>query len=228
VCDDCGGTGAKSKSDIISCSQCEGSGYVKRSTRTPFGFFSTTTTCNKCSGTGKQVKNVCGECNGAGRIRKKKKIELNIPEGVETGNSIRIAGEGESLKGHASGDLYVVFRVKPHEVFDRKGDDIYCEIPVSFVTASMGGEIEVPTLDGKVKLKIPNGTQSNTIFRMKGRGIQHLNKLGAGDQNVKVFVQVPEKLTKKQEELLREFAREGGDETKPVKKGFFERIREGF
>ncbi len=227
-CDECNGTGAKKKSDIISCSQCDGSGYIKRQARTPFGYFTTTTTCGKCSGTGKQIKNLCPECNGAGRINKKRKIEISIPEGIDNNQSLRISGEGEALAGHHSGDLYVVIHVKPHDIFERRGNDIYCEIPVSFVVAAMGGEIEVPILNGKAKLKVPAGTQSNTIFRMHGKGVHYLNRLGAGDQNVKVFVQVPEKLTKRQEELLHEFASEGGDEVKPVKKGFFERIREGF
>ena len=220
-CEKCDGTGAESSSDIVTCDECNGRGVTTRTQRTPFGLFSTTTACRKCRGEGKYIKNKCIECDGKGVVRKTRKIEVNVPKGAVDGTNLRIQGEGEAgEKGMSSGDLYLVIHVKPHKIFERHSNNVYVKVPISFPTAALGGEIEVPTLKGKANLKIPAGTQSNTIFRMKGLGIQDLHSHHAGDEHVEVYITVPEKLTKKQKQLLEEF----GKENKHDKKGFFKEM----
>lgn len=220
-CGKCHGSGAENEEDIVNCADCNGSGVVRRTQRTPFGMLATTMTCRKCHGSGSYIKNPCAECNGKGIVRKTRKIEIKIPAGAEEGTNLRIKGEGEEgEKGAGTGDLYVIVHMKEHDVFERHGDDIYVKIDIPFAIAALGGEIEVPTLGGKAKLKIPSGTQSNTIFRMKGKGIPYLHGYGTGNENVEVIVEVPKKLSKKQKELLKEFDKESG------KKGFFKRILE--
>jgi len=220
-CSKCDGSGAESKSDIEDCPQCDGSGTYRRTQRTPFGIFSTTTTCPKCKGQGKHIKNECPVCDGTGVVKKTKKIEIKVPAGSETGTNLRVMGEGEAgEKGAESGDLYVIVHVKEHDVFERHGDDIYTKVNLPFTLAALGGEINVPTLKGNAKLKIPTGTQSNTVFRMNGKGIAHLHGSGAGDEDVEVIIAVPKKLTKKQKEHLKEFQKESR------KKGFFKKVFE--
>ncbi|MBW3015481.1 molecular chaperone DnaJ [Candidatus Woesearchaeota archaeon] len=224
TCSKCDGSGAKSKSDIKQCPDCNGSGYIRTTRRTPFGVFSSTTGCPKCRGEGKVVKEYCDICDGAGRVRKNKKIEVTIPPGVDTGSKLRIPGEGESgEKGGPSGDLYIVLHQLEHNIFDRDGDDIYVKVPITFTQAVLGDEIEVPTLDGKAKLKIPAGTQSATLFRMKNKGLPNLRGYGTGSEYVKVFVEVPKKLTKKQKELITELHKELG---KKKRKSFFQKVFE--
>lgn len=219
TCPNCKGIGAESPSDIHTCTQCRGSGFIRRTRRTPFGMFATTSACDRCEGTGEEIIKKCPVCNGEGRINTKKSIEINIPAGVRTGTRLRVENEGEAgRRGAEKGDLYIVVYVKPHSIFERKEDDIYVNTKISFAQAALGTEIDVPVLGGKAKLKIPPGTQPGTIFRMKGKGITHLNGYGKGDQYVTVDVEVPEKLTKKQKELLKEF-----EETFKKKKGFFSR-----
>jgi len=221
-CNVCGGTGAESKSDIVTCDECGGRGVSTRTQRTPFGLFSTTTTCRKCRGEGKYVKNECPECDGRGVVRKTRKIEVKIPKGAVDGTNLRIQGEGEAgEKGMPAGNLYIVVHVKPHKVFERHDNDIYVKVPISFITAALGGEIEVSTLKGKASLKIPASTQSNTVFRMKGLGIPDLHSHHVGDEHVEVFITVPDKLTKKQKQLLEEFDRESGNKDKGFLKGVF-------
>ena len=209
-CEKCHGTGAEKESDIVNCADCNGRGIVTRTQRTPFGLFSTTTTCRKCRGEGKYIKNECKECDGKGVVRKTRKIEVKIPKGAVDGTNLRIQGEGETQAGMSPGDLYIVINIKPHKIFERHGNNIYAKIPISFVTAALGGEIEVPTLEGKASLKIPAGTQSNTVFRMKGLGIPDLHSHHVGDENVEIYIAVPDKLTKKQKQLLEEFEKEKG------------------
>ena len=205
-CERCDGTGAQAQSDIENCGVCNGTGVEKKTQRTPFGLFQSTTTCSRCGGEGKIIKDPCAVCDGNGRVKKTRKLEIKIPAGAETGTKLRISGEGEAgEKGAGSGDLYVVLFVEEHDTFERDGNDLYIEVPVSFAIAALGGETEVPTLKGKAKLKIPAGTQSNTVFRMKGKGIPSLRGYGTGSQNVKVNVEVPKKLSKKQKDLLKEF-----------------------
>ena len=210
-CEKCRGTGAESAKDIVTCTDCNGRGVSTRTQRTPFGLFSTTTTCRKCSGQGKYIQNHCPECSGKGAVRKTRKIEIKIPQGATDGTNLRIQGEGETGgRGVSSGDLYIVIHVKPHKIFERHENDIYIKVPVPFTVAALGSSIDVPTLNGKASLKIPAGTQSNTIFRLKGQGIPDLHSHHAGDEHVEVYIAVPDKLTKKQKELLEQFEKESG------------------
>jgi len=222
TCEKCDGTGAKSKSDIKTCPDCNGSGQIRRTQQTPFGMFATTGPCRTCNGQGKVVKEFCDFCDGAGRTEKNRKIEITIPAGVETGSRLRIKGEGEAgLKGGPSGDLYVVIHVKEHDIFKREEDDVLIDVHISFTQAVLGDEINVPVLpDGNAKLKIPSGTQPSTIFRMRGKGIPHVRGYGSGDQLVKVIVDVPTKLNKKQKELVQNLHEELLGKPKK-KKGFF-------
>jgi molecular chaperone DnaJ len=221
TCENCNGTGAESKSDIVKCPDCNGSGYVRQERRTAFGYFSTSGPCRRCNGSGQIIKNECSVCDGTGVVKKTRKIEVQIPKGVEDNMRLRVAGEGEAgEKGAPSGNLYVELHIKPHKTFMRVEDDLHIEVPISFVRAALGSEIEVPTLDGKATLKIPSGTQTNTVFRMKGKGIPHLNDSGNGDEMVKVIVKVPERISKKQKELLEEFEKLSED------KGFFRKVFE--
>lgn len=220
VCKQCNGSGARSNSDIETCNTCNGTGMQRTSRRTAFGIFSTSTTCSKCRGEGRVIKKMCTKCKGSGFERKSKMVEVNIPAGVENGSTLRLQGLGQlGDRGGPAGNLYVVIHVKAHDVFERVGDDIYLETQISFTQAVFGDEISVPTLTGKVKLKIPAETQTNTIFRMKGKGIPHINGVGKGSQMVKVLIETPKKLNKKQKKLLKEFAEASG-ETKPLKKFF--------
>lgn len=220
-CPKCHGTGAENPDDIISCPDCGGRGTATRTQRTSFGMFQTTSTCGRCRGQGKIIRSQCAECRGRGTVNKTRKIEIKIPEGAADGTNLRISGEGEAGgRGAATGDLYVVISVKPHKIFERNGNDIYVKAYVPFTIASLGGEIEVPTLKGKASLKIPSGTQSNTVFRMRNQGIPDLRGHNAGDENVEVIISVPEKLTKKQKKLLEDFEKED----KNTKKGFFKNI----
>ena len=219
-CTKCHGSGAESESDIVNCPDCNGSGMQRRTQRTPFGLFATTTTCRKCQGQGKYIKKECQVCDGTGVVKKTRKIEIKVPAGAEEGTNLRVVKEGEAGEKSAEpGDLYIIIYVKEHDIFERQGDDIYVKIPIPFTIASLGGEVEVPTLEEKAKLKIPAGTQNNTIFRMNGKGIPYLHGHGTGNENVEVIVEVPERLSKKQKELLKEFEKES-----KKKKGIFSRI----
>lgn len=203
ICSSCKGRGGD---DFETCNECNGRGVKKVTQRTPFGIFQSTVTCKKCSGMGEIINNICSECNGEGIIHKKKKLEISIPAGVDTGAQLRLRGEGEIVKNGEPGDLYIVISVVDHPYFKREGDDIILELPVTVGQAIIGDTVEVPTLEGKVNLKIPKGTQPGTILRLRGKGVKHLNRPGSGDQLVRIKVQIPEKLSKKQEELIREFA----------------------
>jgi len=206
LCKKCEGSGAKTKSDIATCSQCNGSGRMQKTRRTPFGIFATTTTCDICRGEGNTITNPCNECSGTGVVEKEVKLKVKIPAGIESGSRLRIAGEGETgEKGGARGDLYVRVFVKEHDLFERQENDIYLDFPVSFAMACTGGEVDVPTLSGKVKMKVPEGTQSNTLFKLRGKGLPSLRGYGTGDQFVKAIIQVPKKLSKKQKEAIKEF-----------------------
>ncbi|HMA60268.1 MAG TPA: DnaJ C-terminal domain-containing protein, partial [Halanaerobiales bacterium] len=168
-------------------------------------------------------------CQGTGKVTRRRQLTINIPAGVNDGSKLRMSGEGEAGEKNApSGDLYIIMNVEPHEIFDRKGDDVYCEVPINFVQATLGDEIKVPTLDGKVKFKIPEGTQPGTTFRLKNKGIPHLNRSGKGDQYIKTKVVIPEKLDQEQKELLMKFAEMSGDEINPEKKGFFDKVKNAF
>jgi len=201
-CQACGGTGSAPGTTPSTCPTCNGRGQVVQSS----GFFTISSTCPHCNGHGKVIAKACQTCRGTGREKQRKTVELKIPAGVETGSRLRLRGEGEAGdQGGPNGDLYVFLQVEDHEFFVRSEDDIVCRVPISFVQASLGATIEVPTLKETEKIKIPRGTQTGQIFRLKGKGIPHLQGYGRGDQIIEVFVRIPTELTRKQEDLLREF-----------------------
>jgi molecular chaperone DnaJ len=193
------------------------------------GIFSIAQTCPRCHGAGKVVEKPCKNCHGAGRKEKTSKITIKIPAGVDTGARLRSSGNGEAgLRGGPSGDLYVILHVKPHEIFEREGDDLICDVPISFVQAALGAEIEVPTLTGKAQIKIPSGTQSGSIFRLKGKGVKNVQGYGQGDLHVRVAVEVPSDLNHAQKQKLQEFAALCDENVNPISKGFFERAKKLF
>ena len=190
---------------------------------------STTETCPDCRGTGKIIDKPCHECRGAGRVRKKKTVMLNVPAGIDEGQTISLRREGSAgLNGGPAGDLLVTIQIRPHPIFTRDGTSVHCEIPITFMQAVLGAELEVPTLDGKVKYSIPEGTQTGTTFRLKGKGIPRLNSNVRGDQYVKVFVEVPKNLNEKQKNLLKEFGESLDDRNFEKRKSFFEKLKDTF
>jgi molecular chaperone DnaJ len=220
-CEECKGSGARKGSEIETCSDCEGRGVQIKNQRTPFGVFQTQVTCRSCSGEGKRITHPCDECDGTGVVKQKRSIEIKIPAGADNGMSLRVRGGGEAgQKGAPSGDLYVVVHVASHKTFQREGDDLHVKVSLPFTIAAMGGEIEVPTLKGKAELSIPSGTQSNTVFRLKGKGMPNLEHEDMGDLYAEAIISVPDKLSKRQKELLHEFEKESS------KKGFFKEIFE--
>lgn len=228
-CHTCDGSGAKPGTSKKTCPHCKGTGEVRFAQRTPLGQIVNVKPCDQCGGEGHIIENPCPTCKGKGKERKRKKVKVRIPAGVDNGSIIPLRGEGEpGTKGGPYGDLYVVLRVMPHKIFERDGYDILCEIPITFVQAVLGEELEVPTLEGKVKYKITEGTQSGTIFRLKNRGIQNPKGYGKGDQYVKVVVEIPKNLTDKQKEILKQFAAEGGEEIHEKRKSFFDKVKDVF
>ena len=227
-CDTCHGTGAKPGTAPTTCTTCAGHGQV----RMQQGFFSIQQTCPKCHGNGKVITDPCAPCGGQGRIKRNKTLEVKIPAGIDNGMRIRSSGNGEpGTNGGPAGDLYVEIHIKPHGVFQREGDDLHCEMPISFVKATLGGDIEVPTLSGKVSFTIPEGTQSGKTFRLKAKGIKGVRSGYAGDLFCHVAVETPVKLTDKQKDLLKEFERltsEGGAKHSPQSKGWMDKVKDFF
>ncbi len=224
-CGACAGKGTKDGADRAQCPACRGSGQL----RFQQGFFTIAKTCGQCNGQGSVIRDPCRECSGSGVVQKAQSLSIKIPAGVDNGSRLKLRGEGESGRnGGPSGDLYVVLSVAEHPLFTRQGDDIVCEVPISFAQAALGAEIDVPTLHGKIKMKIPHGTQSGAVFRLKGKGALGLHRSGAGDELVRVAVETPRKLTSRQRELLEEFARSSGEEVHPLSKGFLDKVREMF
>ncbi|SDH47351.1 molecular chaperone DnaJ [Alteribacillus persepolensis] len=230
TCGTCHGNGAKPGTTPETCSKCGGAGQLNIEQNTPFGRVVNRRVCDRCQGTGQMVKERCSTCGGDGKVRKNKKISIKVPAGVDYGQQIRVAGQGEpGVNGGPHGDLYVVFNVKSHEFFERDGDDVYCEMPITFAQAALGDEIEVPTLRGKVKLKIPAGTQTETSFRLRGKGIPNVHGRGQGDQHVKVRIITPKTLSERQKELIREFAELSGDEQVDEQShNFFDKVKRAF
>ncbi|WP_243297163.1 molecular chaperone DnaJ [Bacillus litorisediminis] len=229
TCSTCAGSGAKPGTKPETCSFCHGTGQLSQEQNTAFGRIVNRRVCHHCSGTGQIIKNKCTTCGGTGKVKKRKKIEVKIPAGIDDGQQLRVSGQGEpGINGGPAGDLYIVFRVKPHEFFERDGDDIYCEMPITFVQASLGDEVEVPTLHGRVKLKIPAGTQTGTRFRLKGKGVPNVRGYGVGDQHVRVRIVTPTKLTERQKQLLREFAELSGTVTDEQQESFFDKVKKAF
>ncbi|PQD96456.1 molecular chaperone DnaJ [Pradoshia eiseniae] len=229
-CDTCKGTGAKPGTSPETCSHCHGTGQLNVEQNTPFGRIVNRRVCQHCSGTGKIIKNKCATCHGKGTVRKRNKIQIKVPAGVDDGQQLRVPGKGEpGVNGGPAGDLFVVFQIKPHEFFERDGDDIYCEMPITFAQAALGDEIEVPTIHGKVKLKVPAGTQTGTRFRLKGKGVQNVRGYGQGDQHIRILVVTPTKLSDKQKELIREFAEISGQgQLDEHEEGFFSKVKRAF
>ena len=229
ACEVCHGTGAAPGTEPETCPECKGSGQVQHVQNTPFGRMVNTRTCGRCGGTGKIVKTPCRECNGSGEKKVRRKIRVKIPAGVDEGSRIRVSGGGESgRRGGSSGDLYVYIFVRPHKLFRRDGTDVLCEVPISFVQAALGDTVEVPTLDGKVDMKVPAGVQSGTVLRLKGRGIPYLRGSGRGDQHVRMKVLTPQKLSARQKELLKEFGELSGENVNPEQKSFMDTVRKLF
>lgn len=228
-CNECHGSGAAPGTHSETCSQCRGTGQVQVAQNTPFGRMINVKTCDQCRGEGKINHTPCKKCRGQGKLRNRRKIKVTIPPGVDNGSKLRVAHEGEAgQRGGPPGDLYVFIYVKQHKLFEREGSDVICEVPVSFVQAALGDEIDVPTLDGKVKFRIPEGTQSGTVFRLRGKGIPFLRSSGRGDQHVRIKVVTPGKLTERQKELLTEFAKDGGENINPEQKSFFKKVKDVF
>ncbi len=227
-CDSCGGDGAEPGSKVETCTTCHGAGQV----RVAQGFFSMQQTCPRCSGSGKHIPKPCKKCHGAGKIKSQKTLEVKIPAGIDDGMRIRSSGNGEpGVNGGPSGDLYVEVHIKEHPVFQREGEDLHCEMPISFIDAALGGEIEVPTLSGKASFDIPEGTQSGRVFRLRSKGIKSLRTALPGDLYIHVQVETPVKLNDTQKDLLRKFdesLKSGGSKHSPQQKGWLDRVKDFF
>lgn len=225
ACDSCGGSGAEPGTSKTTCNTCGGAGQVTSSR----GFFRVKQTCPACHGTGSIIETPCKRCSGEGRVMKASQSTVKVPAGVDTGSRLRLSGMGEAgTGGGPTGDLIIVIHVKDHDIFDRDGDDLYCQIPIKFTLAALGGSIDVPTLNGRATLKIPAGTQSGTTFRMRKKGIVSLRGYGNGDQYVTVHVEVPKSLSGKQKDMLERFAKESGDDEEPMGKSFLKKAKRFF
>ena len=225
ICSTCTGSGAKPGTSVATCPACHGHGEVQQSQ----GFFSIRTTCPHCRGSGEVIENPCTSCKGSGRVPKKRSITVHIPAGVHDGTQMRVSGEGEpGFNSGPRGDLYCIIRVKPHPLFERSEDDLICQVPITFSQAALGSDIEVPSLKGKATLKIPSGTQTGKIFRMRKQGMPNVYGHGRGDLLAKVRIETPKKLTPKQTELLMEFAATEEKNVSPERKSFFDKVKKIF
>ncbi|MEL6952736.1 MAG: molecular chaperone DnaJ [Pseudomonadota bacterium] len=223
TCEECSGSGAEGGAEPVTCPTCSGMGKV----RAQQGFFTVERTCPTCSGMGQIIKNPCKTCGGAGRQESEKSLSVNIPAGVETGTRIRLSGEGEAgLRGGPTGDLYIFIEVAEHELFQREGMDLFCKVPVSMVTASLGGEIEVPTIDGgRSRVRVPEGSQSGRQMRLRGKGMPAIRSAASGDMYIEMSVETPVKLNAEQKELLRQFEESCAQSNTPNESGFFDRVK---
>lgn len=224
-CGECDGSGAKKGTSPIDCVQCGGMGQVTARQ----GFFSIQQTCPRCRGTGKVIADPCGSCHGQGRVNEQKTLSVKVPPGVDTGDRIRLSGQGEAgVNGGPAGDLYVQVNVRDHPIFTREGSNLYCEVPISFVDATLGGELEVPTLDGRVTLKIPEATQTGKLFRLRGKGVNvtEVRGGGVGDLYCRVVVETPVNLSKRQKELLREFDGQSSEKNSPKRTSWFDGVKQ--
>lgn len=226
ACEACSGSGAKAGSKPKTCATCQGSGRV----RATQGFFAIERTCASCQGRGVTIDNPCDKCAGSGRVTRERTLSVNIPVGVEDGTRIRLAGEGEAgLRGGGAGDLYIFLSVKPHPFYQRDGADLFCRVPISMVTAALGGEFTVHTIDGgETRVKVPEGAQSGKQFRIKGKGMPVLRSRDVGDLYIQAMVETPQNLTKRQRDLLQEFAKESSGQTQPEAEGFFTKMKDFF
>lgn len=228
-CSECGGSGAKKGTSASTCPDCHGQGFVTQIQRTPFGQMQTQRPCPKCSGKGKIITDPCPKCSGRGRVRISTEQSINIPAGIDDAQVLTVRGLGDSgVNGGMNGDLRIEVAVRPHPIFERDGYNVFCTIPITFTQAALGAEISVPTLDGKVKFKIHEGTQPNDEFKLSGKGIQRLNSSGRGDQYVKVIIEVPKNLDSKQKELLTQFDSMTDERNYKKRKGFFDKLKDMF
>jgi len=222
-CDTCNGSGARPGTNPVPCATCGGHGQVQMSQ----GFFAVRRTCPACHGSGKKIESPCISCGGSGRKKVTKNLKVKIPAGVYHGAQVRVSGEGEAgEQGGPSGDLYIVVTLKPHKIFERDGADLYCSMPITFPQATLGAEVDAPTLHGKIKIRIPAGTESGRVFRLRGNGVPDVRTHQTGDLYVKVHIAVPKKMSSKQEELLRQFADEAGDEVYPERSSFLGKVKD--
>ena len=225
ACDGCNGSGCAGGHIPESCPQCGGTGQI----HVTQGFFSISRTCNRCSGAGQVITNPCVKCHGSGRMLQKRKVTVKVPPGAITGLKLKLTGEGEAgYKGGPTGDLYIVILVAPHPIFERDGDNLVCDLPISIIQAALGAEASVPSLDGTVKFKIPQGTQTGKVFRIAGKGMPSLRSYGNGDLLIRVVVETPTRLSAQQRQLLEEFARISGEETHPQSQSFFDKMKQMF
>lgn len=228
-CPDCGGSGAAKGTSPETCPQCNGTGQIKSVQRTPLGQFATSRPCPNCGGSGKVIKTPCTTCDGKGKVRRKTETKVKIPAGIADGQTLSMSGYGDSgLNGGPSGDLYINVHVRPHPIFERSGQNVLCSIPVTFVQAALGADVEVPTIHGKVRMTIPEGTQPNTEFRLRGKGITGLNGRGTGDEIVTVVVEIPKSLNEEQKSLLEKFAGSTNQKNYNKQKKFGEKLKEFF
>ncbi len=227
TCDSCHGSGAKAGTTPKTCPECKGSGQVRFQQRSLFGMMTSTRACTKCNGKGKIVETPCPTCNGGGRVQKRKKVVINVPAGIDNGQTLCVRGEGNcGVNGGPAGDLNVRITVRKDRLFERKGFDVWCEIPVTYTQAVLGDELTVPTIDGNVKYNIPEGTQPGTVFRLKGKGIKKLQRDGRGDQYVRVVIEVPRKLNKKQKDALQAYENELTTDNYEKRSGFFDKLKQ--
>ena len=225
-CETCRGSGAAPGTSPETCPDCGGSGVVQTRRQTPMGVFASTAPCSRCGGRGKIIKEPCKDCRGSGMVRRRRKIQASVPAGIDNGQTISIRGQGHAGKnGGPAGDLLVTITVRPHELFRREGTSVLCEAPITFPQAVLGAELEIPTIDGKVKYDIPEGTQSVTTFRLKGKGIPALNGRGRGDQYVTVYIETPRNLNREQKEALKKFAEAVGENNYEERKSFFRKFK---
>ena len=229
VCAECGGSGAAKGTSPDTCPDCHGSGYVTVQQRTPFGVMQSSQPCTRCGGKGKIIKSPCPKCHGSGKTSSAKRVEVNIPAGIDDDQSLRLQGLGDAgVNGGPSGDLIVIVTVRPDAMFERDRFDVHVTVPITYSQAVLGAEIEVPTIDGKVRYDVPEGTQSGTMFRLRGKGIQYVRGRGRGDQYVQVVVEIPKKLMKAQREALKKFEETLKDDNYEQRKGFFKSLRDKF
>ena len=226
TCDTCHGNGCAPGTSPEVCPDCHGTGTVQVRRQTPMGVFATSSPCPKCGGKGRVIHQPCKDCRGSGMVRKKKTIQASIPAGIDNGQTISIRGQGNAGKnGGPAGDLLITITVRPHELFRREGTSVLCEAPITFTQAVLGAELEIPTIDGKVKYTLPEGTQSGTTFRLKGKGIPSINGRGRGDQYVTVYIETPKNLNKEQKEALKKFAETMGESNYEEQKKFFKKFK---
>ena len=226
-CPDCNGSGSAPGSTAEVCKECQGRGTVKATQRTPFGLISQSKPCPRCGGKGKIIKTPCQKCKGAGRVRVSKTINVNIPAGIDDGQTLSVGGQGDAgLNGGPNGNLYVGINVRPHPLYSREGYDIHCDIPITYAQAALGDEIVVPTIDGNVKYRIAEGTQTGTVFRLRGKGVTRPNRNDRGDQYVKVYVEVPKNLSKKQKDLITQLEASLESKNYAKRESFFKKLKD--